>query len=579
MSQPEATLREVSAGATDYDHSADKRVIRQLLEALLFEQLVPYVYRDGRLDFRIGDVSYSATGAISSFSRVRIDANSIQCDKGVPNLNAIVEALPGADEVKQQLLKELQQTAALCEWNRQHLQRFLSRRHLSYTQLESEIDEGHPYHPCFKARTGFSTDDHAQYGPEAGNTFRLHWLAIRRCYLHQQLPAKNEDTFWQAEIGEDNLAALKQRMVEQQIDWQSYGLMPVHPWQWRQLCGELREQTRNRDIVFLGAAGDFYQATISVRTLINVSEPRRANIKLPMNMVSSSSMRIMPAHSVRTAPTLSRWLCDTVEGDTFFQQRQALGLLPEYASIALIDKPDSWTQKLADQLSVIFRESVDKNSGDATAIPFVALALIEDDGLPFIDPWIQHYGCQPWLRQLFDVFVIPLWHLLVHHGIALEAHAQNLILQHRSGWPQKIIARDFHESLEYVESFLAAPKKVPDFKAMEMCYREGEVDHYFWMQSIESLRELLVDTLFVFNLSELAVVLEHHHHYSETDFWQLLKSRLDFYARAGFSDPARIAQIDISAPQIKTESLMRKKLSGEVDREFHHDIDNALASP
>ncbi|UWQ35303.1 hypothetical protein K3555_21810 (plasmid) [Leisingera sp. M527] len=48
-----------------------------------------------------------------------------------------------------------------------------ARRHwLSISALETALHEGHPYHPCYKARSGFSDADHLAYGPEGGATFR-----------------------------------------------------------------------------------------------------------------------------------------------------------------------------------------------------------------------------------------------------------------------------------------------------------------------------------------------------------------------------------------------------------------------
>src|SRR5690606_24510876 len=93
----------------------------------------------------------------------------------------VVEQLPMPSLVRSELHDELDNTARLCRWNiEQLLPTRGSRRGMSYEELEGAIDEGHPYHPCFKARTGFSLADHERYGPEAGHSFLLRWLAIGR---------------------------------------------------------------------------------------------------------------------------------------------------------------------------------------------------------------------------------------------------------------------------------------------------------------------------------------------------------------------------------------------------------------
>lgn len=571
--------------------SNEQRVIRQLLEALLFEQIIDYDYQLGRFNFAIGNDHYQAAGYIGGFERIRLDETSIRQNQSgeqtVPNLCRLVNSLSANAAIKQQLLSELTQTISLCNWNSQQTKPHSSRRHLNYRELEAAIDEGHPYHPCFKARTGFSLEDHENYGPEQAPTFQLHWLAVRRPYLKQRLNKTNDSDFWQHELGLKSWALLQQRMAEQNISWSNHSLLPIHPWQWSSLEQELLAPIQQGHLVYLGAAGDLYQPTISVRTLLNVTNPDKATIKLPMNMVNTSSLRKLPPHSVCTAPVLSEWLKNIIENDSFFQQHRSLGMQVEYAGLLVTnDASDNnenpapelqWLEKLAGQLGVIFRESLERQHDNATALPFVALAVTEADGKPFIAPWIEQYGCEDWLKQLIDVAIIPIWHLLVHHGIALEAHAQNMVLIHKDGWPEKIIVRDFHESVEYVENYLASAEQLPDFLSLEACYQHGEDNQYFWMTHVEALRELLVDTLFVYNLCELAALMREQYQFCEDAFWSLLDSRLQAYNDAGHTSQERIEQIDIHQPQIQTESLMHKKLSGNSDLEFHHLIKNPLA--
>ena len=148
---------------------------------------------------------------------------------------------------------------------------------------------------------------------------------------------------------------------------------------------------------------------------------------------------------------------------------------------------------------------------------------------------------------------------MVHHGIALEAHAQNLVLTHEHGWPKQIILRDFHESLEYVPGYIPAPETIPDFLSLDSRYQTAQPDQYYWMENTEALRELLIDTLFVFNLSDLAVLLEQHYQYSEQHFWQQIYRGFEEYKNSGYTSTERIKQIDICQPLIRTESLIRKK--------------------
>lgn len=585
----------------------EKRVIRQLLEALLFERICEFTYRAGYFRFFLNNSYYRIAGKVSGFSRIRIDANNMffieeKKPQEIPQsktlqqektrqeklhqditwqpltLHKLIADLPIPHPVRQQLTVELEQTIKLCQWNKQHLARLESRRQLTYSQLESAIDEGHPYHPCFKARTGFSEQDHKLYGPEYGNKFQLHWLAIRRCYLKRRFNSVTEKVFWQRELGKECYQQLLQRLSEKTDDGAAFSLMPVHPWQWKNLQSKLTIAIADEQVFYLGEAGDKYQAGISVRTLLNASNPDKANIKLPLNIINTSSLRTIESHTICTAPLLSDWLSQLQKSDKFLQDN--IVLLSEYAGIRPTNdsaKPQSWIDEIDGQLGAIFRQSLSLYCDSKAVIPFVALTVIEKDEKPFIDPWLNMYGCEIWLGQLLETVIIPIWHLLVHHGIAIEAHGQNILLQHKHGWPEKVIVRDFHESLEYVHDYLAQPELAPIFNELEDEYCDDTPNKYYWMTNVEALRELLVDTLFVFNLADLAVLLEKYYQYPERSFWQLVYQSLISYKNSGLTSHDRIAQIGIFQPNIRTESLLDKKFRGNRDTEFHHQIENPLA--
>lgn len=577
------------AATSEQNHTqqdaSELRVIRQLVEALLFEGLVTYQHIDEYFYFSLGNSDYRASGSVGGFGRIRLEQSAIYRivdDQLVAvELEKLVDELPAASKVKAQLSTELQQTISFCRWNEKNITKADCRRALSYLDLESAIDEGHPYHPCFKARTGFDFDDHAAYGPESANLFQLHWLAIERRFISANLNQPSESHFWQGELGEESWQLLAKAYQAQGISFEEYALLPIHPWQRKAMDSALTHPVKQRHIVDLGVAGDWYQASISVRTLINVSQPDKAHIKLPLNMVNTSSLRTVEAHSVTTAPVLSNWLQTLIEGDDWYQQKQVMAIQAEYAGIALTNPDDSdtanaWVNVLADSLNVIFRDSQPLQNKQSTCVPFVALALVEQDGKPFIEHWIKKYGCEAWVQRLLDVAIIPVWHLLVKHGIAVEAHGQNMSLCLSEGWPQKVILRDFHESLEYVENYLAAPQHQPDFSKLNQIYDGAPDDKYYWMSNLDALRELLVDTLFVYNLADLADLLERYYRYEESHFWHQVNTALAQYQQQAQGWLARLEQIDLYQAQIQTESLLSKKLSGQKEREFHHQISNPL---
>lgn len=545
----------------------EARVLRQLAEAVLFEGLAdrePASDGSRRIAWRLGSRRFRATGALGAFGRPRLDPSSVEMASGegtwMPaDLAALVEVLPAAGEHTVRLRAELRQTIELCRWNVQNLSP-PERRALPFATLDAALWEGHPYHPSFKARTGFTLEDHRRYGPEAAAPFRLEWLAVRRDTIALALPGP-EAAFWRAELGgEWNLLA--HRLGEAGHSLDTHALLPVHPWQMRRLESEaLRPWLAEGRAVALGIAGPRYVASQSLRTLHNLDDPSAASVKLALGVVSTSSLRILDPHFVLTGPALSNWLAGLVADDPKLRDR--VTVLREYAA-ALADRDGP----LAGQLAAIWRESPRLAPGEA-AVPFNALAVCEADGSSFVAPWLERHGRDAWLDRLVEVAVLPVWHLLAGHGVALEAHGQNMILVHRGGWPERVILRDFHESAEYAPDFVTNLERVPDFGAIDPAHAGPVDDRFHAMRSAATLAELVTDSLFVFNLSEITALLARRHGLDETAFWRRLGRQLRRHAIAhGLEE--RFARLQVEAPRLRVEALLSRKLGlGEVRGSLH----------
>ncbi|TDX82114.1 siderophore synthetase component [Neorhizobium sp. R1-B] len=559
---------------------ARDRVIRQLVAALLFEGLLEartsISNGEMQFDWSLGGKRFRCRGEIGAFGRLRIAPGSVKM-LGSGNhwepasLSAIVPDLPGTGVTRGRLFRELEQTVIFSDWNHDHIPP-KDRRGMSFAALEGALDEGHPYHPCFRARLGFSLADHAAYSPEAGQPFQLVWLLIARKHLCVALPEREED-FWRRELGEETWADVEAKRRALPFPAEDFGIVPLHPWQWKDLGEAIAAGwIAAGEAHYLGAIGDRYTATQSVRSLINLDRPGAASIKLPLNIVNTSSRRTLEPHSVCTAPVLSSWVAEIVTGDPAFQERYPLTILQEYAGlIAHANGP------LAGQIGAIWRQNAEATlqPGEAV-IPFNALMMIEGDGRPFADEWITRFGLMPWMNRLQEVAILPVWHLLVRHGIAVEAHGQNMLLVHRDGWPVRLILRDFHESVEFSSSFLREPDKAPDFPSLNPAYRDAEPDQYYWTDNLDSLRELVMDTLFVFNLSEISHLLDVCYGLAEFRFWERVEKLLAAYAE-DWPVQNRLAELRHDRPFIRTESLITRKLLAQKP-EYHHEIPNALAA-
>lgn len=581
------------------DGTPEQRVVRQLVEALLFEGLVEYVISprtktgsgepiyDSHVEFRIASEHYSCLATVAAFGRFRVSTGSVHRRVGHKLIEAtvveLVSALSMIASAKQRLLEELTQTAELCRWNFENLpHQHEPRRRRTWQELESMIVEGHLYHPSFKSRTGFSLADHRRYGPEVGSRFQLQWLAIDRSRIRAVLPGE-ESAFWRRELSPREYSRLTTCLASYGRAWTTHALVPIHPWQLENVRGRLEAALARGEILELGEGGDMYHASQSLRTLINASEARKPNVKLPLNVVCTSTHRNLRPAFVCTAPRLSDWLVTLVAQDPFFRAHPRMVLLREYAGILYEPLSGGGGRETASSgqalVGCLFRESVESKLGpDEAAVPFTALMLLEGDGRPFIADWLDLHGEERWINRLLDVMLIPIWHMLVHHGIAFESHAQNLVLIHVQGWPQKIVLRDFHEDTEYVPDYLSRPELEPDFAEVEPLWRVMADDDGYRMRSTSALRELFMDTVYVYNLAELSFVLARHCGFDEARFWNLVAVHLRRYAESGVTEVARIERLGCDAPTIAVESLLKKKfMNGDVLDFFEHTVVNPLA--
>ncbi|MBY5934970.1 siderophore biosynthesis protein [Tateyamaria omphalii] len=549
------------------------RVLRQLCEAFVFEGLCNPAPRVGIGYWTWGNATFRAKIAEGGFDRPRITPGSVQIRHTTgwrtASVSDVLAAAPMSDTIREELAEDLRRTEVLTDLTAPLVRQRGPRTEMDCNALESALDEGHPYHPCFKARSGFSDADHMSYGPEAGRSFQLEWLAVDQTLVDQVLP----DGFLATELDAATRLQLCAQATAKGVTLAAHCLIPVHPWQARALQGDATYRAW-RDagrITPLGAFGDRYSATQSVRTLANVDHPERAHVKTAMAMRNTSSLRIMEPHSVCVAPAISKWLAAIVESDPVFHDACGLRLLREYAGIIV-----GRETPLAGHLAVLYRESPQSVGLDSgRLVPLNALAVTESSGDPLIHPWINKHGLHIWVDQLLRMVILPVWHLMVAHGIGLEAHGQNLLLEHDNGWPVGLVARDFHESVEYVPNLLSQPELVPDLTVIDPVYDAAEPGRFHRMACAEDLRELVMDTLFIYNLSEVAALLQRHYGLAEALFWQRARTVIDQHvARHGLKE--RQAAFKPFAPRISTESLMNLKLNGGAGV-FRHTVSNPLS--
>ncbi|HEY0605618.1 MAG TPA: IucA/IucC family protein [Herpetosiphonaceae bacterium] len=574
-----------------------RRILRQLIESLIYEGLLqPEVERDDDrsifwLHGRTEDgavVRYRCRGRrCLSFDRIRLTDEPVTRIVGDQSsevesigqfLLDVRSSLGADDERLARFIEELDQTLlkdAIAQYVRSQERESLHGR--GGEDWEQAMP-GHPYHPSYKSRIGFSYADNLTYGPEFGAALRPLWIAARR-ELTRATHSREIDlsSYLAEELGAELIERWNATIRERGCDPADYTLLPVHPWQWQHVAAAIQEDLRANRLILLGETEDCYTAQQSIRTLANRSQPQRAYLKLALSIVNTSTSRVLAPHTVQNAAPISDWLHTLVQGDAFLRDELRVILLREVLGVAYDPPRSELLPPLAGRIACIWRESLfPQLVPDESAVPFNALCVLDNDGSPLIAPWVERHGLEVWLRRLLDVSMLPIVHLLYAHGIGLESHAQNMILIHRDGLPQRIALKDFHDGLRFSAAHLADPSACPSLLNTPESHLRVNRNSYIQSDDPVEVRDFMHDAFFCINLGELALFLAERFDLPETSFWSLVHATIETYQRRFPQLEERFALFDLHAPLIQIEQLTKRRLYPDTEPRVHA-VRNPLA--
>ncbi|TCP55755.1 siderophore synthetase component [Tumebacillus sp. BK434] len=579
-----------------------RRIFRQLIESLIYEGIVhpeTEQHADGTETYRFhgrdaagDDVTYVCTGRRAlSFGRIRLTRDPVLrqangAEREADSLSAFLletAELLGADDDKlSTFLEEISETWLKDAAAQEH--RFAQPAPVSaatpYDELEADVMEGHPYHPCYKSRIGFDLQDHLDFGPEFKPGLKLIWLAILRAEAKwSHLSSFEAEDFLREELG-DEYDRFQDILREKGLDPAQYVFVPVHPWQWREVvAGGFLDQFRKQSIVLLGEGRDEYRPQMSIRTLSNASVPERAYVKCPLSMTNTSTGRILAQHTILNAATLSEWLGELHRGDAYLRDELRVVLLKEVMGVSYHHQGlhPLLEAKVYGVLGAIWRESLHGQlaAGEA-AVPFNALCHLRTDGQPLIAPWVERHGLESWLQAVLQVAITPLIHLLYAHGVAMESHAQNMILLHENGLPTRVALKDFHDGLRYSRAHLADPNCRPQIQYPPANHPRLNRNSFIEKEDPAEIKDFFHDAFFFINMGELALFLEEQYGLSETRFWELAAGVIYAYQRKFPELAERFATFDLFSGTIEVEQLTKRRLFAEGGVRVHA-VPNPLA--
>jgi len=570
----------------------EQRVVGQLLQTLLYENVLAYRHSPladnqqrfivSAIDGQQQRVEYQCNGLLSaSFDLIRLDFASLervnsQGQRSRPQLHqALAELLSELQdsphlprfthELEQTLLKDLQSRS-------QHYRAAKPAHQLDADALEQHFMDAHSYHPCYKSRIGFSLADNARFGPEFAAPIAIVWLAVAKsCGVMNHSQKLDFEDFIQQEFGRQRWQHLSTALASQGKALADYWLIPVHPWQWENVISTtFYPELLSGEVVYLGASDDRYQAQQSIRTLANVSEKTRPYVKLALSITNTSSTRILARHTVMNGPIITDWLQQLIASDStardlgFVILGEVVGVSFDYDHL-----PATRMSQAYGTLGTLWRESIHQYlQEDEQAVPFNGLSSVDNrygpgEQSPFIDAWIAQYGLHAWVRQLLQVTVLPIMHMLYAEGIGMESHGQNIVLIVKQGWPQRIALKDFHDGVRYSPQHLARPELCPTLVPLPASHAKLNRNSFILTDDVNAVRDFSCDSFFFICLAEMAIFLHQQYQLEEAVFWQMTAEVIIAYQVAHPQHQARYGLFDVFAPFYEVEELTKRRLLGD----------------
>jgi len=568
--------------------AAAERTLRQFIDAFWFEgALNGHLERqtDGKTNLYLRGINKQgkaieyriAAHDASSFGRSRLHGPvyEVSIDMATNDIAVVSGDLlrPHAAQNGPRFINELIHTAAkqACSLQAQAMAaKGRAALDLPYAWQEAQLGDGHLYHPCYRSRIGFNLADHQRYGPEFAQAFGLVWLALdmQLANIHG-LPGVDYTQFLQAEIGAAEVLRLQQAITLSGREEDNYYLLPAHPWQWEEnLQIQYADWLADGRLLYLGAGETVWLAQQSIRSLTSLASHDSHNLKLPLAIANSSADRILSDHHVHNAPLISQWLDKLCSEDIFLQQHCRLAVLAEPMGITLAAAASR--QDRYGLLGAIWRQSPTSILRQGEQIfPCTALTTIDDQQQLNIFPWLQQHGTEVWVKALLRAMLPPFIHLMLAHGVLLEAHAQNTLLIVRDGLPAGVAIRDLPGGLHYIAGQTTNEAHLQQLRQAPAHRNAANASNGFAMGTTDEARDYLLEVLLFIHLSELAHRLALHHGFDESRFWHLAAQIVLCYQEQVPQLSASFQQFNLFVPELQMEKLASRRLSAANAQAFH----------
>ncbi|MEJ2417154.1 MAG: IucA/IucC family protein [Exilibacterium sp.] len=320
-----------------------------------------------------------------------------------------------------------------------------------------------PFHPLARTKSGLAAEDYRNFGSEFGRTFSLDWIVIRNTCLvgdsRLRGVAVAQEFLQQREVN-----VIKDSMAARALNFDSYTVIPVHPWQMRNhVVHEFAEEMARGDCVVVAEnLGDFC-ATSSIRSLApaqshsSIEVMASKHIKLPMAIAALGAQRILPPRYLHNGASAQSVL------QAIFEREPRLGecfYCDETRWLGFAAVGESMLSNRAGHLSCLIRNYPAVKNADEL-MPMSALTVICEGKIPALE-WIARYQVgeqltrQDLTRRIFEQICRRLTALsftCFSYGVMPEVHGQNVVLSFNGGNVNKLILRD-HDTLRLLPPWM-----------------------------------------------------------------------------------------------------------------------------
>ncbi|CAM1370064.1 IucA/IucC family protein [Tenacibaculum xiamenense] len=422
-----------------------------------------------------------------------------------------------------------------------------------FQEIEHAMSEGHPCFVANNGRIGFNINDYHKYAPETNNPFKILWIAAHKEFA--TYTAIEEFGYNEILINELGIAKINQfnEVLEKvELSKSDYIFMPVHPWQWtNKLVHVFASDIANKRIVLLGESNDDYSAQQSIRTLFNLTNPKKLYTKTSLSILNMGFVRGLSPYYMQSTPYITKWINELLERDSYLKE-VGFEMLGEVATVGyhnhyyeVLGKTNPHNK----MLSALWRESpfskIKKTQKVAT---MASLLHIDRNGKSLLAEFIKSSGIKAdlWIEKYLKAYFQPLIHCFYKYELVFMPHGENIILVLENNQPVSILMKDITEEVIVFN---------------EEMYLPEHADRLFTKTTdkmkILSIFTDVFDCIFRF----LGQILETHCGYSEDKFWELVAKSINEYQQSHPEYTDKYERYNLFVPEFDRCCLNKLQLS------------------